>query len=220
MFPSLSQYDQANIGDSDAKPLSKGGVANAFRGQFADLLHLLSGQLGWLVAFVSTTSAAAFAVHITDVVAMGSGKEVVRIHTGAIVPFRAIVASLLTFWDWPMMQFVAKAMGIDDLAANIEDTVAVTRRACPFPTGGEWANANMLPESLFWRQIRSFGVVSLKKASRWFSDGLTATAFAKFGRGRANDRILHSNVSLLDLLTPPDASNVAVATLLVATRVF
>lgn len=176
MTPSLARDNQRYSRNAYAKPFGKGRVARASRRKFADLADTIFRQDGRILTFFPATLASAFGIHIAIVVALRASKQMVRITAQAIV---ASMERALALVKRAIVQLIAKAMGVDYFVFQLHHTVAVTKRARPFPTVGEWARGDEVPETFG----RGWGV-----------------------RG-ARGMILHSIVSLLDLLTPPDGSN-------------
>lgn len=113
---------------------------------FVQFCHVMLRTLrSWWICATSLTS------HVVNVVLMRSEKQVGRIAAGRIV---AVVADIHALWNWPIMQFVAKAMGVNTCAIDGENSVTgFAQLLRPYPTAIWRIAINVLPKAFFRRAI-------------------------------------------------------------------
>lgn len=209
---------------ADREPVRKFGRRDALRAQLANFYDLIFGQFraSTLFAFGAVVAAlSALIYHVGHIVLMRAKREVRRIHASGIVADvqDASAMKAVTFRDWAIVQFIAKAMRGYLLVSNSKLPVSmnVTARA-PFPTF-IWAVLNNLCPEPF--DVRGNGGLWMMARQKWnglaldvtarclcpggYLGGLTATALAQLW-GFVRGILRHVNSSFQLLTTPPSDS--------------
>lgn len=118
-----------------AERLGEAKARFAFCGTLSDFLYLGLIELCLMVLRTLHSrwvNSAVLVAHIARIVLLCTKKQVCRITTRWVV---ACVADMLAGWNWAVMQFVAKAMGIDANALDGKNSVTgLAQLLFPYPT--------------------------------------------------------------------------------------
>lgn len=192
MRPTLALGNTSSMYIADTESPTKLFVTDALLGLVADGKNIGHGEFGHatILAVMGRVLMPAFLHHVLYIVGICASKQVVRIAAAAIV---AMVAYMMTFWNWAVMNFVGYAMsalqGATVTAAKL--TIArVIDMTLPFPTLVKWASGYMFPKHFFGGTteamtfakacVLSFDQVAFVIGTFGYGRDLAASTFAEF----------------------------------------
>lgn len=145
--------------------------------RFANLDNLFSGQFCRMDSFAFGRSASSLIYHILRIIRFCSGKQMVRIYTGAYVAF---VQCKHAVGQWSVMQFVAKTMSAHFLVPDAKLPItALISGACPQPAFIGFTLGDLGPKSFFDRIAFALMTLDISKMLAFYN---AAFCFALFGK--------------------------------------
>lgn len=217
MFPRQAKKHAPHADAADAILSGKSRHADpAFGETLPRFNHLFLGEFS--NANSRSNGLTFFGYLVRHIIGVCTKKQVVGINAGWVI---AMVQNMESIGNWAMCQLPRNTVSRDDLAVDLHLPITFAASiSLPLPTVIRAENLHLRPEMLCkWRGTAAAGMVSLNEPG-WFALNLAAFVCVSCGNAGlfaattvaitvgniVRGMIIHSNVSLLDLLTPPNDS--------------
>lgn len=112
MLPCLAAHNVANIRSCCTETLSYFVLFSTLRPHFTNINNVLVGKLMSWVRFSKEPDGrrSAFFRHVLEIGRLCTQPEVSWINAQRVIPIRTIMANILAFWDWAIMNFPTYAV--------------------------------------------------------------------------------------------------------------
>ena len=172
MTPNVTFHNITDVDHADSVQLSESGIPHLTgRVTRPDLPDLVGGQLGVSMPLATSNllqfaepnkiefdmEGATLSPPVSHVVAVGSGKQVIRSHAARIVPTGTVVADVESVRDLSIGKAISDAMGVDFPLGASDPHLAMVQRSSssgrPQPAFASAVNLGPETRDVFWGKI-------------------------------------------------------------------